>query len=176
VSSKATRRSSYGKHDLLRHAHGRAEGQKELRIPSPPMLMLDRIVEISADGGEHGKGRIVAEKDVVLDEWFFLCHFRDDPVMPGCLGLDALWQMCGFFLSWSGCPGQGRALGCGPVTFEGQIRPDNRLIRYDVSVRRLVTAPAPLVLADGSVSVDGKAIYWCKDLKVGCFELPYSWP
>jgi 3-hydroxyacyl-[acyl-carrier protein] dehydratase/trans-2-decenoyl-[acyl-carrier protein] isomerase len=167
---------SYSKQELLRHAFGRLEGQSAARLPAPPMLMFDRITEISAQGGAHGRGRIVAEKDVVYDEWFFLCHFRDDPVMPGCLGLDALWQLCGFFLAWSGAPGQGRALGCESVKFDGQIRPTDKLVRYEVSVRRLLLAPAPLVLGDGAVSVDGKSIYACEGLKVGAFELPFQYP
>jgi 3-hydroxyacyl-[acyl-carrier protein] dehydratase / trans-2-decenoyl-[acyl-carrier protein] isomerase len=167
---------SYDKRDLLRIAMGPLDGKTKERLPSPPFLMFDRISEISAQGGAHGRGLVVAEKDVVYDEWFFLCHFRDDPVMPGCLGLDALWQLCGFFLAWAGYPGQGRALGCGAVTFEGEVRPTNKLIRYDISVRRVIGAPSPVLIGDGKMSVDGKEIYQCKDLKVGKFDLPYEWP
>ena len=168
--------ASYGKHELLQIAFGTFEGQGKSRLPAPPFLMFDRITEIAADGGAYGRGHLVAEKDVVYDEWFFLCHFRGDPVMPGCLGLDALWQLCGFFLYWSGCIGQGRALGCGQVKFDGEIRPGDKLVRYDLSVRRMVQSPAPILLADGAVSVDGKPIYDCKDLKVGIFDLPYAYP
>ena len=169
------KKSAYDKQDLLRIAMGPLENNKE-RLPAPPFLMFDRISEISSEGGAHGRGRVVAEKDVVFDEWFFLCHFRDDPVMPGCLGLDALWQLCGFFLAWSGFPGQGRALGCGAVTFEGEVRPTNKLIRYEVSVRRVIGVPSPVLIGDGAMSVDGREIYQCKDLKVGKFDLPYQWP
>jgi 3-hydroxyacyl-[acyl-carrier protein] dehydratase/trans-2-decenoyl-[acyl-carrier protein] isomerase len=146
------------------------------RLPAPPFLMFDRITAIDDDGGEYGHGRVVAEKDVVYDEWFFICHFRGDPVMPGCLGLDALWQLCGFFMAWSGCTGQGRALGCGSVEFDGEIRPDNERVVYELSVKRMIRAPQPTVVADGTVSVDGRTIYRCQGLKAGMFDLPYRWP
>jgi 3-hydroxyacyl-[acyl-carrier protein] dehydratase/trans-2-decenoyl-[acyl-carrier protein] isomerase len=171
-----SQQASYSKQDLLRYCFGRFEGQGVGRLPAPPFLMVDRITEIAADGGEHGKGHLVAEKDVVYDEWFFMCHFRDDPVMPGCLGLDALWQLTGFFLNWSGCAGQGRALGCGAVKFDGQIRPTDQLIRYELSIRRLIRSPQPVGLADGKVFIDGKLIYQADALKVGTFDLPYSYP
>ncbi len=171
-----SRKSAYDKRDLLMHAWGVLPGQGRAKLPAPPFLMFDRIVEICAEGGAHSNGRVVAEKDVVYDEWFFLCHFRGDPVMPGCLGLDALWQLAGFFLEWSGCPGQGRALGCAAVTFDGEIRPHNRLITYELDVRRVVRDPAPTIVADGTVSVDGKKIYDCRGLKVGMFDLPYEYP
>ena len=171
------RQSSYSKLDLLAHAWGRlGQVPGDARLPAPPFLMFDRITRIDETGGEHGRGSIAAEKDVAYDEWFFICHFRDDPVMPGCLGLDALWQLAGFFLSWSGCPGQGRALGCERVTFDGEIRPANKLISYDLSVKRVVRGESSLILADGSVAVDGRRIYRCESLRVGMFRLPYEWP
>jgi 3-hydroxyacyl-[acyl-carrier protein] dehydratase/trans-2-decenoyl-[acyl-carrier protein] isomerase len=171
------KKGSYGKRDLLRNAFGALEEQDpRSRLPAPPFLMFDRITAIDAEGGAHRRGRIVAEKDVVYDEWFFLCHFRGDPVMPGCLGLDALWQLCGFFLAWSGCAGHGRALGCGGVEFQGEIRPHNKLVVYELSVKKLVREPQPTIVADGTVAVDGKLIYECKALKAGLFELPYEYP
>lgn len=170
------RKASYDRLELLKHSFGRLEGQTAARLPAPPFLMFDRITQIADKGGAYDKGLIAAEKDVVYDEWFFLCHFRGDPVMPGCLGVDALWQLCGFYLAWAGLPGQGRALGCGSVKFDGEIRPHNKLVRYDISVRRVLTAPAPVIVADGAVTVDGKQIYECKDLKVGTFQLPYEYP
>jgi 3-hydroxyacyl-[acyl-carrier protein] dehydratase/trans-2-decenoyl-[acyl-carrier protein] isomerase len=169
-----TRKTSYGRRELLAQCFGEAGARAPL--PTPPLLGFDRVVAIDAGGGEYGHGRAVAEKDVVYDEWFFLCHFRDDPVMPGCLGLDALWQLCGFFKWWSGCAGHGRALGCASVEFEGEIRPDDRLITYEISVRRLIREPQPTLLADGTVAVDGRVIYRCKSLKTGMFARPYRYP
>jgi 3-hydroxyacyl-[acyl-carrier protein] dehydratase/trans-2-decenoyl-[acyl-carrier protein] isomerase len=170
-----SRKNAYSKRELLLNAFGELADVRA-RLPSPPFLMFDRIVAIEETGGAHGCGQAVAEKDVVYDEWFFLCHFRGDPVMPGCLGLDALWQLCGFYLSWLGCGGQGRALGCGAVTFDGQVRPDNRVITYEMSVRRILREPQAVILADGTVSVDGQVIYDCKNLKVGTFDLAYRYP
>jgi 3-hydroxyacyl-[acyl-carrier protein] dehydratase/trans-2-decenoyl-[acyl-carrier protein] isomerase len=171
------RQPSYDKRDLLANAFGvLADQDPRSRLPAPPFLMFDRIPAIAETGGTYGRGLVVAEKDVVYDEWFFLCHFRGDPVMPGCLGLDALWQLCGFFLAWSGCRGHGRALGCGSVEFSGEIRPDNALVTYELSVRRLVREPQPTIVADGTVAVDGKLIYDCKGLKAGMFDLPYAYP
>ena len=168
---------AYTRHELLANAWGTLPGQDpRSRLPAPPFLMFDRISEITADGGAHGRGRILAEKEVVYDEWFFVCHFRGDPVMPGCLGLDALWQLCGFFMAWSGCRGHGRALGCGAVEFSGEIRPHNALVSYELSVRRLMREPQPTIVADGTVSVDGKQIYACSSLKAGMFDLPYEYP
>jgi 3-hydroxyacyl-[acyl-carrier protein] dehydratase / trans-2-decenoyl-[acyl-carrier protein] isomerase len=171
------RQSSYSKRDLLANAWGALpEQDPRSRLPAPPFLMFDRIASISETGGAFDRGQIVAEKDVVYDEWFFICHFQGDPVMPGCLGLDALWQLCGFFLAWSGCHGHGRALGCASVEFSGEIRPHNALVTYELSVRRLVRDPQPTIVADGSVAVDGKTIYICKGLKAGMYDLPYRYP
>lgn len=171
-------RSSYTKRDLMANAWGCLPGQgpDSARLPAPPFLMFDRIVHIDKGGGEYGNGSILAEKDVVYDDWFFICHFRDDPVMPGCLGVDALWQLCGFYLAWSGFLGQGRALGCKRIDFKGEIRPHNSLVTYEVSVQRIFPKPSPVILADGWVSVDGKRIYTCQSLRVGMFILPYEWP
>jgi 3-hydroxyacyl-[acyl-carrier protein] dehydratase/trans-2-decenoyl-[acyl-carrier protein] isomerase len=134
------------------------------------MLMIDRITEINANGGSSGKGMIAAELDIRPDLWFFGCHFRDDPVMPGCLGLDALWQLCGFFLAWSGFEGKGRALGCGEVKFTGQILPGARKVGYLLDIKRLIARKLKMIIADAHVSVDGRIIYRAKDLRVGLFE------
>ena len=176
MNDVATRPSSFTLEELLACGRGELFGPGNAQLPAPPMLMFDRIAEITQDGGAQGRGRILAEKDVVYDEWFFLCHFRGDPVMPGCLGLDALWQLCGFFMAWSGCRGNGRALGCGAVEFSGEIRPHNARVTYELSVRRLVREPQPTIVADGTVSVDGKQIYSCSALKAGMFDLPYEYP
>lgn len=171
------RKGSYSKRELLQHAFGKLEGQDaRARLPAPPFLFFDRITAIDDCGGTYGRGRMLAEKDVLYDEWFFMCHFQGDPVMPGCLGLDALWQLCGFYLCWSGCCGHARALGCARVSFDGQIRPHNERIEYELSVQRLIRAPQPTILADGIVRVDGRPIYDCRGLKVGMFDLPYDYP
>jgi 3-hydroxyacyl-[acyl-carrier protein] dehydratase/trans-2-decenoyl-[acyl-carrier protein] isomerase len=133
------------------------------------MLMLDRIVEINSDGGEYGRGQIIAELDIKPDLWFFDCHFPGDPVMPGCLGLDALWQLLGFFLGWSGHPGKGRALGAGEVKFTGEILPSSKKVVYKLDISRLISRKLVMGIADGQVSVDGKTIYTTKALKVGLF-------
>lgn len=166
-------RGQFNRHELLSFSQGRLiedPPEEFVRLPAPPMLMFDRIVELSRDGA---RGRIVAEKDVVVDEWFFHCHFRDDPVQPGCLGVDAVWQLLGFFCGASGAVGSGRALGCKEVEFSGQIRPYNKLVRYEVDVRRfsmLPTSGAAVVIGSGTVLVDGEAIYSIKDAKVGVFR------
>jgi 3-hydroxyacyl-[acyl-carrier protein] dehydratase/trans-2-decenoyl-[acyl-carrier protein] isomerase len=131
--------------------------------------MLDRIVEINSDGGEYGRGQIIAELDIKPDLWFFDCHFPGDPVMPGCLGLDALWQLLGFFLGWSGHPGKGRALGAGEVKFTGEILPSSKKVVYKLDISRLISRKLVMGIADGQVSVDGKTIYTTKALKVGLF-------
>jgi 3-hydroxyacyl-[acyl-carrier protein] dehydratase/trans-2-decenoyl-[acyl-carrier protein] isomerase len=133
------------------------------------MLMFDRITNITETGGEHGKGRIVAELDVRPDLWFFACHFKNDPVMPGCLGLDALWQMLGFFLGWLGSPGRGRALGVGEIKFTGMVVPSVKRVEYIVDLKRVIRRKLVLGIGDGVLKADGVQIYTATDLKVGLF-------
>jgi 3-hydroxyacyl-[acyl-carrier protein] dehydratase/trans-2-decenoyl-[acyl-carrier protein] isomerase len=133
------------------------------------MLMFDRIRHISSDGGKHGRGEIIAELDIRPDLWFFDCHFRGDPVMPGCLGLDAMWQLVGFFLGWRGNPGSGRALGAGEIKFTGQVLPNASLVEYSIDIRRVIERKLVMGIADGTLSVDGREIYFAKDLRVGLF-------
>ncbi len=133
------------------------------------MLMLDRIVRISEQGGAHGKGEIVAELDLRPDLWFFGCHFQGDPVMPGCLGLDAMWQLVGFFLGWMGGPGRGRALGCGEVKFSGQVLPSAKLVTYRINMKRVILRKLVMGIADAVMEVDGREIYAGFDLRVGLF-------
>jgi len=134
------------------------------------MLMFDRITHISEDGGSNGKGQVVAELDVKSDLWFFACHFQGDPVMPGCLGLDALWQMLGFFLGWLGAPGHGRALGVGEVKFTGMVVPSVRKVEYIVDLKRVILRKLNLGIADGLLKADGEVIYTASDLRVGLFK------
>jgi 3-hydroxyacyl-[acyl-carrier protein] dehydratase/trans-2-decenoyl-[acyl-carrier protein] isomerase len=166
------KRTSLSKEELIASSQGTLVSDPPAqfaRLPAPPMLMFDRIVEIDRQGG---RGRIVGEQDVRFDDWFFQCHFRGDPVQPGCLGVDAVWQLLGFFCTLSGAPGSGRALGCKEVEFSGQIRPFNRLVRYEVDVRRfsiLASSGSALIIGSARVLVDGEAIYTIKDAKVGTF-------
>lgn len=162
--------SSFGRDALLKCGHGTLFGPGFPRLPLPPMLMFDRITEISETGGPNGKGFVRAELDVKPDLWFFLCHFKGDPVMPGCLGLDALWQMVGFFLGWVGSSGRGRALGMGEVKFTGQVLPSVKKIVYGVDFKRVMRSKLVLGIADGWLAADGQVIYKAADLKVGLFK------
>ena len=164
------RQSSYTYEDLLTCGRGELFGPGNAQLPLPPMLMFDRITSIAEDGGEHGKGHVRAELDVRPDLWFFPCHFKGDPVMPGCLGLDALWQMVGFFLGWLGAPGRGRALGVGEVKFSDQVLPTNRKVVYGVDFKRVFRSKLVLGIADGWLEADGRRIYEAKDLRVGLFQ------
>ena len=167
--SGVTKKNSYPFEDLLKSAHGLLFGPGNARLPLPPLLMFDRIVKITEDGGQYDKGEIVAELDVRPDLWYFDCHFETDPVMPGCLGLDALWQLLGFFLGWLDLPGVGRALGVGKVRFTGQVLPSASKISYLVNVKRVIRQKLVLGIADGVMKVDGRDIYQANDLRVGLF-------
>ncbi|MYM64622.1 3-hydroxyacyl-[acyl-carrier-protein] dehydratase FabA [Pseudomaricurvus sp. HS19] len=166
----STRKNAYSRDELLECGHGRMFGEGNAQLPIPNMLMLDRITHISAEGGEFGKGEIVAELDISPDLWFFDCHFPGDPVMPGCLGLDAMWQLVGFFLAWKGNEGKGRALGSGEVKFTGQILPTAKKVTYRINLKRVIERKLIMGIADGTVSVDGREIYLARDLRVGLFQ------
>lgn len=161
--------SNFSYDDLIAHGNGELEGQGLSRLPAPPMLMFDRIVQIDEDGGEYGKGQVIAELDINPGLWFFDCHFKGDPVMPGCLGLDAVWQLVGFYLTWIGGPGRGRALGVGEVKFKGQVEPDAKIVRYEVNLKRVVSRRLFMGVADAKMLLDGEVIYTMTDLKVGLF-------
>jgi 3-hydroxyacyl-[acyl-carrier protein] dehydratase/trans-2-decenoyl-[acyl-carrier protein] isomerase len=163
------KQNSYSREELLECGHGRVFGPGNGRLPLPPMLMTDRITRITSDGGKYGKGEIQAELDVRPDLWFFACHFESDPVMPGCLGLDALWQLVGFFLCWLELPGRGRALGAGKVKFTGQVLPTAGLVTYQIDIKRVISRRLNMAIADGTMSVDGRMIYVAEDLRVGLF-------
>ncbi|WP_416308473.1 3-hydroxyacyl-[acyl-carrier-protein] dehydratase FabA [Neptunicella sp. SCSIO 80796] len=164
------KQNSFSKEDLLRCSQGELFGPGNSQLPAPNMLMMDRIVEISETGGLHGKGYILAELDINPDLWFFDCHFPGDPVMPGCLGLDAMWQLVGFFLGWCEGPGKGRALGVGEVKFTGQILPTAKKVTYKIDMKRVIKRKLFMGLGDGTVAVDGRVIYQANDLKVGLFQ------
>jgi 3-hydroxyacyl-[acyl-carrier protein] dehydratase/trans-2-decenoyl-[acyl-carrier protein] isomerase len=163
------KKSSYSFEDLLECGHGRLFGPGNAQLPLPPMLMFDRITLISEEGGTHGKGQMIAELDIKPELWFFACHFEGDPVMPGCLGLDAMWQLVGFYLGWMGGPGKGRALGSDEVKFTGQVTPANKLIRYRIDFKRVIMRKLFMGIADASMEVDGQVIYTAANLRVGLF-------
>ena len=164
-----TLQSAFTREELLQCGHGEMFGEGNARLPVPNMLMMDRITNITAQGGSHGKGHITAELDIDPDLWFFSSHFVGDPVMPGCLGLDAMWQLVGFFLAWKGNPGYGRALGSGQVKFFGQVLPSAKKVIYEIDFKRLIERRLVMGIADGAMSVDGRQIYSATDLRVGLF-------
>jgi 3-hydroxyacyl-[acyl-carrier protein] dehydratase / trans-2-decenoyl-[acyl-carrier protein] isomerase len=168
-TTNPARKSSFDLQGLLACARGELFGPGNARLPLPPMLMFDRITKISDVGGANNKGAIEAEFDVNPNLWFFKCHFQDDPVMPGCLGLDALWQLVGFFLGWAGGLGKGRALGVGEVKFTGMVLPTAKKISYYIDLKRVIMRKLVLGIADGMVKVDGNIIFEAKDLRVGLF-------
>ena len=167
---RMNKKNSYTLEELLSCARGEMFGEGNAQLPSHPMLMADRIVSITEDGGKFGKGQIIAELDIKPDLWFFACHFNNDPVMPGCLGLDAMWQLVGFFLGWMGAPGSGRALGAGEVKFSGQVTPDNHMVTYYIDMKRVILRKLIMGVADARMDVDGREIYSAKDLRVGLFK------
>ncbi len=163
------RQSSFTHEELIQCGNGELFGEGNARLPIPPMLMMDRVIEIDAEGGEFGKGLMIAELDIKPDLWFFDCHFPTDPVMPGCLGLDAMWQLIGFYLGWLGNPGRGRALGAGEVKFFGQVLPTAKKVTYKIEISRLIQRKLVMGVGNATMEVDGKEIYSAKDLKVGLF-------
>ncbi|GHC74051.1 3-hydroxyacyl-[acyl-carrier-protein] dehydratase FabA [Limoniibacter endophyticus] len=166
----AEQKPSFGYEELLTCARGELFGQGNAQLPAPPMLMFDRITEISKEGGEFSKGFIRAEFDIKPDLWFFPCHFIGDPVMPGCLGLDALWQLSGFYLGWLGLEGRGRAISTGEVKFTGMVTPQTKLVEYGVEFKRVMQGRLNLVIGDGWLKADGETIYKASDLRVGLFK------
>ncbi len=171
MADKSTliQQNAYTYEDLLSCAHGELFGPGNARLPLPPMLMFDRISSITEDGGEYGKGEVVAELDIKPDLWFFACHFEGDPVMPGCLALDALWQLLGFYLGWLGLPGRGRAIGVGEVKLANMILPEAKKLTYHVNVKRVIRRKLNLAIADGIVRVDGEQSHIANSLRVGVF-------
>ena len=162
-------KESYTKEELISCGRGEMFGKGNAQLPLPPMLMFDRIVSITDKGGKYKYGQIIAELDLTEDLWFFECHFEGDPVMPGCLGLDAMWQLLGFFLGWKGGLGKGRALGAGEVKFSGQVLPTSKKITYIIDLKRVIMRKLVMGIGDASMEVDGRLIYQAKDLKVGLF-------
>ncbi|MCY4044653.1 MAG: bifunctional 3-hydroxydecanoyl-ACP dehydratase/trans-2-decenoyl-ACP isomerase [Cellvibrionales bacterium] len=170
MTDSFTHKNSFDKSELIACGHGELFGPGNAQLPVDNMLMVDRIVNISTSGGLHNKGEIIAELDINPNLWFFDCHFPGDPVMPGCLGLDAMWQLLGFFLGWKGNPGKGRALGAGEIKFTGQILPTAKQVTYHIHIKRLIERRLVMGIADGEVICDGEPIYSAKDLKVGLFK------
>ncbi len=163
------RKDSYNQAELELCARGKLFGPDGGRLPTGNMLMMNRIARINDTGGSYGRGEIQAELDINPELWFFGCHFFEDPVMPGCLGLDALWQLGGFYLTWAGLKGKGRALGVGKVRFSGQVLPSSSMVSYTLNVKRIISRQLALIIADGTMSVDGREIYSAKDLRIGLF-------
>jgi 3-hydroxyacyl-[acyl-carrier protein] dehydratase/trans-2-decenoyl-[acyl-carrier protein] isomerase len=167
---KAAAPNSFDREALLACGRGEMFGPGNAQLPAPPMLMVDRISAITADGGKYGKGFIHAELDITPEQWFFLCHFHGDPVMPGCLGLDAMWQLVGFFLAWAGGPGRGRAVGVGEVKFGGQVTPKVKQVVYKIDLKKVIIRKLVMGVADGVLEADGKPIYTAQDLRVGLYD------
>lgn len=165
-----TRPSSLDREQLLACGRGELFGEGNARLPAPPMLMMDRITHIADEGGAYGKGIIKAELDINPELWFFDCHFLSDPVMPGCLGLDAMFQLAGFYLPWLGEPGRGRALGCGELKFSGQVLPTAKKVGYEIDIKRVMRGKVALVIADGRTFVDDREIYQVSSMRVGLFK------
>lgn len=163
-------KNAYTKEELIACGNGELFGPGNAQLPTDNMLMLDRITHISSEGGQYDRGEILAELDIHPDLWFFQCHFPGDPVMPGCLGLDAVWQLVGFFLGWRGNPGHGRALGAGAVKFTGEVLPSASVLNYHIHVRRVIERKLVMGIADATVSVDGKEIYSMEKLRVGLIQ------
>ena len=164
-----TKQSNFTKEELLSCGRGELFGEGNAQLPLPPMLMFDRITSITEEGGKYGNGQMIAELDVDKDLWFFGCHFEGDPVMPGCLGLDAMWQLLGFYLAWKGGIGRGRALGSNEVKFTGQVLPTAKKIQYTIDLKRVIMRKLVMGIADAMMAVDGRTIYQASDLKVGLF-------
>jgi 3-hydroxyacyl-[acyl-carrier protein] dehydratase/trans-2-decenoyl-[acyl-carrier protein] isomerase len=164
------KQESFSYQQLIECSNGDLFGKGNAQLPSPPMLMFDRIININESGGIFDKGEIIAELDISSDLWFFDCHFKGDPVMPGCLGLDAMWQLVCFYLGWLGQPGKGRALGVGDVKFTGQVLNTVKKVTYNISLKRLILRKLVLGVADGVLKADGEPIYEAKDMKVGLFQ------
>lgn len=163
---------SFSYEQLISSGEGKLFTPDSGRLPLPPMLMFDRIPHIDDNGGEYGLGKIVAELDINPDLWFFKCHFEGDPVMPGCLGLDAMWQLIGFYLTWLRLPGKGRALGAGEVKFTGEVKPDVKLVTYEITIKRVIKRKLIMAIGDARLLADGQEIYVAHDLRVGLFEQP----
>ena len=165
------KKNSYSYDELINCGKGKLFGPGNAKLPLPPMLMFDRITEINEDKGAFKKGLLKAELDIKNDLWFFNCHFKEDPVMPGCLGLDAMWQLVGFYLGWIGNPGKGRALGVGTVKFTGEVLQNVKLVTYEIDMKKIMSPGGTTVgLANGVVLADGKKIYSADSLKVGLFK------
>ena len=170
IESFMKQKNNYSLEDLISCAKGEMFGEGNPQLPMPPMLMFDRITDITEDGGDKGKGLVVAELDIKPDLWFFDCHFVNDPVMPGCLGLDAMWQLLGFHLGWLGLEGKGRALSVGNVKFSGMVLPEVKKLEYRITLKRVLTSKLILGIGNGSLKADGEEIYKAEDLRVGLFK------